>query len=153
MKSKISAFDKIYFIYAPEVNLNSKTFHSPLCCCFSLSIETLIIIHFVYFAIGFLIVLLKNGMNIKVTKGLFFIILGLLSPIFLSISSKNHNCGFARFSLYFSEIHLFKLIVNVDRELLILIKNAIFTSLEEYCKYDDLDSCFYMFIGLFLGLI
>ena len=150
LKSKISAFDKIFFIFAPEVNLKSKIFHSPLCCCFSLSIETLIIIHFAFFAIEFLIVLLKNGMN---AKGLFFTLLGLLSPIFLFISSKNHNCGFARFSLYFSEIFLFKLIVNTDRELLISIKNEIFTGLEEYCKYDDLDSCFYMFMGLVLGLI
>ena len=150
LKSKISAFDKIYFIFAPEVNLNSKTFHSPLCCCFSLSIETLTIIHFVYFAIGFLIV---NGMNIKVTKDLFFILLGLLSPIFLFISSKNHNCGFARFSLYFSEFYSFWLILNVKKDLLILIKNAIFTNSEEYCKNGDLDSCFYMFIGFFLGLI
>ena len=150
-KLKISAFDKIYFIYAPEVNLNSKRFNSPVCCCFSFSIETLIIIHFVLFVFEMLIGLQKSRSSWNI-KNLLFILLSFLCPLFLFFSTKNHNYGFARVSLYLAEILGLKYI-KVSIECLKDYKIAIFEGLEEYCKDDDPDLCFSMFIGLVLGLI
>ena len=146
-KSKISFFDKIYFIYAPEVNLNSKRFHRHFCCCFSVSIETLIIIHFVCLTFECFFGLKKSSPSIV---GIFCILFAFLSPIFLFISNKNHNYGFARLSLYFAEIVGIKLILII-KEVLNGFKEEIFEGLEEDCK--DVDSCFLMFIGLLLGFI
>lgn len=148
-ESKISAFDKIFFVYAPEVNMNSKIFHFPVCCCFSLSIETLIIIHCVFVILFFLFVLLTYSPNIL---GFLYNLLAFLSSIFLFISTKNHNFWFARLSFYFAEIYGLYLIYII-KETLIPIKKGIFEGLVEYCINDDFDSCFYMFLGLVFGII
>ena len=128
-------------------NLNSKRFHRHFCCCFSVSIETLIIIHFVCLTFECFFGLKKSSPSIV---GIFCILFAFLSPIFLFISNKNHNYGFARLSLYFAEIVGIKLILII-KEVLNGFKEEIFEGLEEDCK--DVDSCFLMFIGLLLGFI
>ena len=91
----------------------------------------------------------RSSWNIK---NLLFILLSFLCPLFLFFSTKNHNYGFARVSLYLAEILGLKYI-KVSIECLKDYKIAIFEGLEEYCKDDDPDLCFSMFIGLVLGRI
>ena len=112
-------YDKIYFLYSPKVNANSKLNYYCYCCCsccFSFSIETIIILMLLSSLIPFASeLIIKN--ETKTVHTIILQILDFLSCLLLFLSNKTKNIIYARSALFIKD---FILIYNV---LIIKIKN------------------------------
>ena len=104
-EQKISVYDKIFFLYSPEVKLNSKirAYLCYCCCCCSLSIETIIKINFAFSIFDFVFFLspLQKEKQINI---FFWSLFNLIFDFFLFISNKKNNSRYARYNLFYNEI-------------------------------------------------
>ena len=141
-EQKVSVYDKIFFLYSPEVNLNSKIrfYFGCFCCCFSLfslSIETIIKIYFANSIFSF-IYLFSPLQKEKQIKDFFLNFIELIICFFLFISTKNNRSKYARYSLFYNEIKFLYSILTIKKSFNSVDKK--FAELLLVCKKKDEDS-------------
>lgn len=150
-------YDKIFFFYAPKVNLNSKIrfYYYCCCCCCSFSVETIIKILFILGLVTTIISLLINLFT-TILNGIqqdFHQIL--ISQIFnglLFISTKNNNINFARYALLYKEYMFLYSILNLKKTFAEINEKT--AKLLLVCNENDEKSfyeCIVYTIGIYIG--
>ena len=100
------SIDKIFFLYAPEVNPNSKKnfYLFWYCyCCFSISIETYIKFHFFFQFFYFIWSIFPLVEEINIYDCLYEFV-ELIFKYYLYITIKNNKSQYARYNLLYNEI-------------------------------------------------